>query len=441
MMGRLETGHLLMLLTLLRRFLAARDGNIAMMFGFLALPMIGLAGAGLDYARYINRMQQIQAAVDAAALEGAKVTSTSDFTKGTTAAKSMFNANVVADTYSTVSGITVTQSGNNLVVTATGTVNTTLTQVFGYSTMGFTVTAQANYIQPWLEIMLVMDITGSMNSSGKLTAMKNAATTMVNTLFADSQISPRLSMGIVPFNSQVNIGTGYAGSWWLRTDSTGLNTSDGTPYDYGLTRTICTWWCWQTTSAWTGCLSDRDTPYDQSNAPPVAGTNATLYRAASCEYTTPQTVPLTTSSTTLKTLINSLSANGGTSIPIGLQTGFAILTPGAPFNSSSSDTTRTIKRIIVLMTDGDNSQGGAAGYDGRYAYSSPTPNERMINLCTAVKNYGIILYTMDIIDGNASLLQSCATSASYFYMVTSSSGIAPALASITADIQSLRLTR
>lgn len=418
----------------LRRFLKDRRGNIAMMFGFMLVPIMSLAGAGLDYARFINRTTQLQAAVDAAALEGAKTTSVSTFSSGQSAATKMFNADISTDSYTTVSALNITQSGNNIVVTATGTIKTTITALLGISTVPFTVTAQANYVQPWLEIMMVLDITGSMNSSGKLSAMKTAASTMVTTLFSDSQISPRLAMGIVPFNTEVNIGTSYAGSWWLKTDTSDLNS----PYALSGYQWVWTYYGWQYqsyTNAWAGCLVDRDTAYDQNNTQPVNGTTATYYREAACEYTTPLTIPLTTTSSTLTTAINGLTANGNTNIPIGLQTAFAILTPGVPFNSSSSDTTRTIKRIIVLLTDGENT-------NGRYgSVSSPSQDTRTSNLCTAIKNYGITLYTVDIIDGDVSLLKSCATSADLFFQVTSSSGIGPALATITANIQSLRLTQ
>jgi len=419
---------------LLRRFFKERRGNVAMMFGFMLVPIMGLTGAGLDYARFINRTTQLQAAADAAALEGAKTTSVSTFTAGQSAATKMFNADLSSDSYTTVSALSITQSGNNIVVTATGRIKTTISALLGVASVPFTVTSQANYIQPWLEIMLVLDITGSMNSSGKLAAMKTAASTMVTTLFADTQISPRLSMGIVPFNTEVNIGTGYAGSWWLQTDTSDLNS----PYSLITSQWVWTWLGWQyqtTTAAWAGCLVDRDTSYDQTNTQPVNGTTSTYYREAACEYSTPLTIPLTTSSSTLTSAINNLTANGNTNIPVGLQTAFAILTPGVPFYSSSSDTTRTIKRIIVLLTDGENTNGRYGGV------SSPSMNTRTSTLCTNVKNYGITLYTVDIIDGNVSLLQSCATSSDLFFQVTSSSGIAPALATITANIQSLRLTQ
>ena len=62
-----------------RAFLRDRRGGVALWVGLSAVPLLFLAGAGLDLSRTFNQQTQIQGAVDAAALAGASayVSSTS----------------------------------------------------------------------------------------------------------------------------------------------------------------------------------------------------------------------------------------------------------------------------------------------------------------------------------------------------------------------------
>ena len=55
-------------MSLLSRFGKDTSGNVGLMFGIIVLPMIGLAGAAVDYARASSARASLNAAVDSAAL-------------------------------------------------------------------------------------------------------------------------------------------------------------------------------------------------------------------------------------------------------------------------------------------------------------------------------------------------------------------------------------
>ncbi len=57
---------------LFRRFFRNEDGNFAIIFGLLLIPLLGLVGAGVDYAGMNNAKAKIQAAADIALLSAAK---------------------------------------------------------------------------------------------------------------------------------------------------------------------------------------------------------------------------------------------------------------------------------------------------------------------------------------------------------------------------------
>ncbi|WP_163312499.1 VWA domain-containing protein, partial [Enterobacter cloacae] len=63
--------------------------------------------------------------------------------------------------------------------------------------------------------VLVLDNTGSMASSNKMTALKTAAKNLISTLSAAATQADSVRIGIVPFDTQVNIGTTYRNETWL----------------------------------------------------------------------------------------------------------------------------------------------------------------------------------------------------------------------------------
>ncbi len=68
-MGKLRS-HAERQARLCRRFGADRRGGIAIMFALAVIPLFGVAGAAIDYARGTNARAKLDSALDAALLTG-----------------------------------------------------------------------------------------------------------------------------------------------------------------------------------------------------------------------------------------------------------------------------------------------------------------------------------------------------------------------------------
>lgn len=108
-----------------RRFAERRDGNVAIIFAFAALPMLLTIGAGVDYGLAMKRQGRMNAAADAAALYAVTPTQMKqNSTVARLAALAFFNTQV-----SSLGGVAYDPNSINIAVTdttATGTLKRTV---------------------------------------------------------------------------------------------------------------------------------------------------------------------------------------------------------------------------------------------------------------------------------------------------------------------------
>lgn len=176
-------------------------------------------------------------------------------------------------------------------------------------------------------------------------------------------------------------------------------------------------------------------------------------------------IPLTTSSATIKTGITNMTAVGETNIPFGLVWGWHAVSPIGPLANGTPYNTPHVRKIIILMTDGDNTMNnpsrnnesngsfyGGLGYiwqnmlgttssDGNVR--SDAIDERLKLLCTAVKDKDIVVYTVrvEVRSGSSSLLQNCASTTDKFYDVQDVDDLQAAFDAIAGSIDNLRLAK
>jgi len=175
-------------------------------------------------------------------------------------------------------------------------------------------------------------------------------------------------------------------------------------------------------------------------------------------------VRLTKDFAAVKAGINAMTAVGETNIPLGLMWGWHSLTPYAPLANGGSYENKDLRKVIILMTDGENTFN--TRNDGRsnslyhgYGYiwqemlgiGSNTSNadrtralnSRLSQLCSNIKNKKIVVYTVrvEVTTGSSTLLQNCASSPDKFYDVQNASGLGAAFDQIAASIQNLRLSK
>lgn len=403
---------------LFSRFLTEERGGVLPMFALALVPVIGLVGAAVDYSRGNAARTAMLAAIDATALMLSKDAAT--MTPGEVTAKanayftSQFNRPEVANIQLNAV-LTSPQAGSfTLTLTATGNVPTTFTKLLGQTKLDISSTADVKWGIKKLELALVLDNTGSMAQSGKLTQLKAAAHTLLTTLQNAAKQPGDVKVAIVPFDTMVNIGTSYKDQFWV--DYTVKNIQK---------------------NQWTGCVIDRDQSNDVQDTTPVAGSIHTLYPAAQCGSLA-SLIPLTdildtTGFTNLNSKIDAMQAVGNTNVTIGLVWGWHALTPNLPL-TEGSDPAPDKDKVIVLLTDGTNTQN-------RWSSSESQIDTRTALACTNVKAANIKIYTVRVIDGNATLLKNCASKPTMYYDVSQASQLNAVFSSIAQNLANLRIAK
>jgi Flp pilus assembly protein TadG len=190
---------------------------------------------------------------------------------------------------------------------------------------------------------------------------------------------------------------------------------------------------------------------------------------AACDMQT--VMRLSTSFSSLRTQIDGLVASGETNIPLGLMWGWHTISPNLPFADGVAYGTANVTKIIVLMTDGDNTMNSVNSnnmngslYHG-YGYlwqnklgttSSSAVGDKMDQrliapsgstaeaLCKNIKDKNIYIYTVGVgvSSSNEALLTACATTPGDYYDVNSTaSNLNTAFAAIAGSITRLRISQ
>ncbi|MEE4450422.1 TadE/TadG family type IV pilus assembly protein [Novosphingobium resinovorum] len=191
-------------------------GNILPIAAIGMLVAALVVGSAVDLSRNYLAREQLQSACDAAVLAGRRTVTTAGFdTASRTAATNYFNTNfndTTQGTRSTVLTIGSVDDGQTITATATTVLDTVLMRIFGKDSFAISVTCGSSMGVGNADVMMVLDTTGSMDStlSGSQTriqalraAMKNFYTTIYN---ATAASNARVRYGFVPFSSTVNVG-------------------------------------------------------------------------------------------------------------------------------------------------------------------------------------------------------------------------------------------
>jgi Flp pilus assembly protein TadG len=202
----------------LRRFGAANRGNVMVTFALATIPMIGFVGAAVDYSRGNSAKAAMQSAVDSAALMLSRDAQNLTTAQLNTRANDIFKALLhrpevsqilVTPTYSAQG------SGFKLNLEAYGLMPTSFSKVFGQENTAITVNSQVVWGYKKLELALALDNTGSMDSNNKMTELKKAAKTLIQTMKAVAHNDGDIKISIIPFAQEVNVGTGNVDATWL----------------------------------------------------------------------------------------------------------------------------------------------------------------------------------------------------------------------------------
>jgi Flp pilus assembly protein TadG len=476
------------------RFLHDRTGGVAPLLGLCIIPLAAAIGAAVDYSRAASVRTSMQMALDSTALMLSKEAQGLDGTQLGNKAAAYFNALFLRPE---ATAVQITQefsspalSTFSLKITGTTTVPTVFWRVLGRDHVDITAAGEVLWGIKRLNLALALDNTGSMSSSNKMTELKKAAHTLLTTLQNAAKTPGDVKVSIIPFATDVNVDTGWIDwtDWdappansappanvgpgsncpWT-TSSNGFRCTTGPANGSSNTNTIpssgtykgyicpsidnntyyngcydstnCTGsgstlscqhtWVKNAHSTWNGCVYDRDQNSDVLNTATGAGA-ASNYRAHQTSNCSTSMMPLSTDWTALNSKIDAMTPVGNTNVTIGLQLAWQSISPVAPFNAPAPSP--DLDKVIILLTDGDNTQN-------RWSSTQSVIDARTDRVCTNAKADNIKIYTIRVINGNASLLRSCATKPDMYYEVAQASQLNSVFTSIAQNLANLRIAK
>jgi Flp pilus assembly protein TadG len=513
-------------MSILKKFCRDQRGNFAMMFALSLVPLFGSVGAAIDFAHYSEVRSRLAETLDAGLLAVGAQTKMTD--KQAFAIVNNWIATHMGDAYAGEWKLdTVTLDGDGKInATLSGSVDTTMARILGVKKLPIFVASEAIRSLGKVEVVLVLDNTGSMKGT-KLTKLKEAAKSLVSSLAKATTDPDDLKIALVPFSQTVNVGAQYKSATWMDVNAKSSIHDDLFTKDNGSIYTGTNRFTLFNTMkvTWGGCVESRPYPNDVTEAPPSSSTPDTLYvpyfapdepddqtsgknktdlynnnylsdissdkqwkgrqgnPAKYKQFTKSGTTTtfgykfgpnsgcdmepiqrLTTKSDTVTKAIDNMVAIGNTHINVGLQWGWHVLSPNAPFKDGVAYDNPDWTKVVVLLTDGNNenaygNESDESFYSG-YGYSwqnrfgttstsaskrTAALDDRLAELCKNMKaeKVGIVIYTVrvEVTTGSSDVLKNCATQPDYFKEVANVSDLEATFSNIGGSIQKLRLSK
>ncbi|WP_139315230.1 pilus assembly protein [Mongoliimonas terrestris] len=517
----------------LQAVIGDRRGNVGLIFALTVIPVAMATGAAIDYGHATREQSRLQSALDMgtlAALGSATPTTT------TAEARAVMERYIAGDFGSgyTVESFEASlgRTGERLVrARVTANVPTSFLSLAGLRQVPVAATSETRIGDDEIEIVMVLDNSGSMKDDNKIGRLRDAAKSLVTTV--EGEARGKVRYGLVPFAALVNVGSTRSGASWIDTSAT--SPVHATHFDKTISR--LTLYSKMKGTTWGGCVEARPNGHDVTDAAPTSADKATLFvpsfapdepdpeevcntfygykycrqvanyensylkddggstctavssttsdtvrQSATCKYmgTTPASTavgagpnrmcdsrpiqPLTSDTVVIETAIGAMIAQGGTNIAEGLAWGWRVVSPGEPFTEGKAYGSRGVRKVIVLMTDGENQMIGVSNtknvnrsYYSAYGFAADNRlgttsrdgtvlkgaiDSRLATTCTNVKAAGIDIYTItyDLTDTTTrALMRACATSTSHAYFPSTSDNLTSVFQAIGRSVGKIRL--
>jgi len=480
-------------------FLRAQHGSALPIVALGAMMLIGATGTAVDMGRMQIVQSRMQNALDATGLAVGSEISTINLPGETS---KYFYANFPA-TYlgTTVTALTATPNSDNTVInlTAAGTVPTSFMQLFGISTMPISAATEITRQSKGMELVLVLDGTGTMNDAigggaTKISALRAAANSLVNILYGSKTSIDNLWIGIVPFAQAVNVGNSHTD--WVTADSynyapvtwdgcvearetNGRDITEDPPSVAKFPRYFSA--CVSYSASWTNAWYGNNTSTGNPNYSNCSKSTGWQYRTplsnttrSPNQYCPLPVTRMTRTKSDITAAINLLQAGAGdTHINLGMVWGWRMLSQQwqdkwggdmDTYNLPLNYDTPLMTKVALLLSDGDNhyipnnytaygtlSQsrlGTNKSYYGGYAYAGSAEeelDERTLAVCNSMKAKHILIYTIalgtSISSTGKNLLKNCATKTEYYFESPDNATLQTAFKTIGDSLANLRISK
>ena len=484
----------------LSRFTSNTRGNVAMIFGISLLPILISVGVAIDLGRSLVVRERLSLAIDTAALAAGASPGLSVAAK-TAYVENYILANYTDEQIGTLGTISTSELDDVVTVHASAALETVFLGIIGYDSLTVNVSTEVMRNITGLELVMVLDNTGSMSGS-KISDLKTAANNLVDILYGSSENPDLLKIGLVPFSAAVNIGTGALAEGWM--DESADATLAQSKMNYSAGQTVWDLYDAIPNRSWNGCVEARQQPYDTTDDAPTGGD--TLFQPyfapderSSWGYdnnylddgitgttserqmyvgkydgtsvssssrgplrgcTVDPVTRLTSDKPTLIDAINAMGAAGYTHIPVGLVWGWRLISPDAPFTEGAAYSDTHWKKALVILTDGENtidsesndnkSNYSAYGHliEGRLGTTNASTFEDQLNtntslLCSRIKAEGIRVYSIafDVTSSTVTnLMRNCASEPGLYFNSPTGAQLDAAFEAIAHDLNNLRIS-
>ena len=385
---------------------------------FFLLIMLIIGGIGVDFMHYEMSRTRLQNTLDRAVLAAADLQQTLD---PVAVVQDYLNK---ADVGATLHGVPTVNSGLNyrdVTANAQMAVPTQFIHMLGFSSLIAPAHAQAEEKIEAVEISLVLDISGSMNSNNRLINLKPAAKEFIDAVMALTETGG-VTVSIIPYNTQVNAGATLLSYYNVSDEHTFSNCVNFDTPDFStpalsaaqaLKRTMhfdhFTYYEARTPGYWDRAANNWPPQSDATAQPtlPMQGWELPIPVCPTWDGT--EITVMSPDATALKNKIDALVANGNTSIDVGMKWAMTLLDPGtrdvitdmiadghvSPLNAGKPlayDTLDALK-VIVVMTDGQNTpqfmlpEAQRTGTSDVYYYAGSTPGVYSIRAGTGTNKF------------------------------------------------------
>lgn len=420
-------------------------GGVAIIFAASLVILMIMIGLAVDNARYQNVASRMQQALDGASLAAAKLLADPDLPDSVIEERAKAYFAAARETFgvelksASPLAITIDRAASSVQVKGKVEVPSYFGGFTGLSSIRvLNQESKVVYDITNVELAMVLDITGSMNSKNKLNDLKTAAKDVIDTLFDGALSDGNIRIALAPYAAAVN-----AGSLANVVSVLPASTSCYKP---------C-WYCSEVCTDAAGTLSDtcvleRTGGSAYTDAAPSGAAklpNVSSLASTPSEYScpAPNVVPLAdrTHRDDLKNAIDSYSADGRTAGHIGIAWGLYLLSPNwtdvLPAESAPRPYDKSVQKTMIVMTDGEFNTAYTGASDQAaesYAYFD--------NLCATAKANDINIYTVGF-DLNApealAHLESCATTPAQFYDAKTGAQLKDAFKDIANKLGNLRV--
>jgi len=469
---------------MMKRFRREEKGVVLILVVLVIVPLLMVVAVGLDLGQSLVVKRQLSSAVDAAALAIGTDPDLTDETELNEKAEAFIKAHYSASDIGSLTSFsavrTVTDEQDIQVdVSASADVATSFMKIGGIDKLTISANSMVVRRERDLEIVMVLDNSGSMSGS-KITALKSAATTLVNILIGEEETSEDVSIGLVPFKGSVNIGVPVSTLWLDHSNPAPIEDYLDLAAGESIFNNVLATMTGGVAARWGGCVRSRPGGNDVLDTTPDSFVPSTLFPAHfkpfdgadpanyadsdsdeqndNCPDAPVQT--LTNTKATITSAIEAMEAQGNTNIAEGLAWGWRVLSADAPFIQGAPYSDQRAIKAIIVLTDGANSVDGENNFSS-YGFGGsdnpdlgPNVNDELdiktTEVCDNIKanhdddtdDEDIRIYSI-VFNVNSSsiidLMEDCASKPEYFFNSPTETELQAAFQAIASGLNQLRI--